>query len=147
MLMMIGLSLLKEVKLTMSDEISKALGLPSLPETKVDLLPAVQQIPGTDEKDFEYARGTMIATIEKGREALDGIMDVAQMSQNPRAYEVVAKMIDTMTNANEKLLQLQKQQKELSGETGSAAKTVNNNLFVGSTAELQAFLKKQNDTQ
>lgn len=131
----------------MSDEISKALGLPTLSNERVDLLPVVQSIPGTDEKDFEYARGTMIATIEKGREALDGIMDVAQMSQNPRAYEVVAKMIDTMTNANEKLLQLQKQQKELSGETGTAAKTVNNNLFVGSTAELQAFLKKQNDTQ
>jgi len=88
----------------------------------------------------------MIATIEKGREALDGILDVANMSQNPRSYEVVAKMIDTMVNANEKLLDLQKKQKELTGEVGNATKTVNNNLFVGSTAELQAFLKKQNES-
>ena len=129
----------------MSDEISKTLGLPALPEEKVERLPAIQKIPGADEKDYEYIRGTMIATIEKGREALDGILDVANMSQNPRSYEVVAKLIDSMVNANDKLLDLQKKQKELTGEVGNAAKTVNNNLFVGSTAELQAFLKKQNE--
>ena len=143
---MTGHLLLSVEILIMSDDISKALGLPTLKEVKVERLPAVQQIPGTEEKDYEYVRGTMIATIEKGREALDGILDVANMSQNPRSYEVVAKMIDTMVNANEKLLDLQKKQKELTGETGNAAKTVNNNLFVGSTAELQAFLKKQNES-
>lgn len=130
----------------MSEEISKALGLPMLPEAQVERLPMVHTAK-TDNEDYEFARGNMIATIDKGREALDGILEVANISQNPRSYEVVAKLIDSMTNANEKLLELQKRQKELSGETGPAAKTVNNNLFVGSTAELQAFLKKQNESQ
>jgi hypothetical protein len=130
----------------MSDEISKALGLSSLPDVRpVERLPAV--VPKVTDQDYEYARGNMIAVIEKGNEALSGILDVAGMSQNPRAYEVVAKMIDSVSAANEKLLDLQKKQKELAGETGSSAKTVNNNLFVGSTAELQAFLKKQNDSK
>lgn len=131
----------------MSDEISKTLGLSNITDvTPVERFPVVSA-PKSDNEDFEFARGNMIATIDKGREALDGILEVAQISQNPRSYEVVAKLIDSMANANEKLLQLQKQQKELSGETGPAAKTVNNNLFVGSTAELQAFLKKQNEPQ
>lgn len=129
----------------MSDEISKSLGLSPLPvEAKVERMPVVTT--KTDNEDYEFARGNMISTIDKGREALDGIMDVAQISQNPRAYEVVAKLIDSMTNASEKLLDLQKKQKDMTGETGQAAKTVNNNLFVGSTAELQAFLKKQNES-
>ena len=130
----------------MSDEISKALGLPSLTEVMpVERLPAI--VPKVTDEDYEYARGNMIAVIEKGNEALSGILDVAGMSQNPRAYEVVAKMIDSVSAANEKLLDLQKKQKDLAGETGPSAKTVNNNLFVGSTAELQAFLKKQNESK
>jgi len=130
----------------MSDEISKALGLSSLPDVRpVERLPAI--VPKVTDEDYEYARGNMIAVIEKGNEALSGILDVAGMSQNPRAYEVVAKMIDSVSAANEKLLDLQKKQKDLAGETGSSAKTVNNNLFVGSTAELQAFLKKQNESE
>jgi hypothetical protein len=130
----------------MSDEISKALGLSSHPDVRpVERLPAL--VPKVTDQDYEYARGNMIAVIEKGNEALSGILDVAGMSQNPRAYEVVAKMIDSVSAANEKLLDLQKKQKDLAGETGPSAKTVNNNLFVGSTAELQAFLKKQNDSK
>ena len=130
----------------MSDEISKALGLSSLPDVRpVERLPAV--VPKVTDEDYEYARGNMIAVIEKGNEALTGILDVAGMSQNPRAYEVVAKMIDSVSAANEKLLDLQKKQRDLAGETGPSAKTVNNNLFVGSTAELQAFLKKQNESK
>lgn len=129
----------------MSEEISRTLGLPSLPEARVERLPAVKA--DSTKQDFEFARGNMIATIDKGREALDGILEVASISQNPRSYEVVAKLIDSMTNASEKLLDLQKKQQDLTGESSQATKTVNNNLFVGSTAELQAFLKKQNDSQ
>lgn len=129
----------------MSEEISRTLGLSNLPDQKVDYLPSLQN---KSSDDFEFARGNMISTIDKGREALDGILEVAQISQNPRSYEVVAKLIDSMTNASEKLLDLQKKQKDISGETEQQkAKTVNNNLFVGSTAELQAFLKKQNESQ
>lgn len=95
--------------------------------------------------DFEYARGNLIAVIEKGQEALSGIVDVAGMSQHPRAYEVVATLIKTMADANKDLLELQKRKKDLTG-VGPNPTTVNNNLFVGSTLELQKLIKKQNES-
>lgn len=95
--------------------------------------------------DFEYARGNLITVIEKGQEALSGIVDVAGMSQHPRAYEVVATLIKTMADANKDLLELQKRKKDLTG-VGPNPTTVNNNLFVGSTLELQKLIKKQNES-
>lgn len=89
--------------------------------------------------DFEYARGNMINIIEKGNEALDGILNVAGQSQQPRSYEVAATLIKTLVDAQKDLLELQKKKKELTGE--SSTKTVTNNLFVGSTAELQKLIK------
>jgi hypothetical protein len=94
--------------------------------------------------DFEYARGNMIAAIEKGQEALSAILDVANMSQHPRAYEVAAKLLDSVSSANKDLLELQKRKADLTG-IGPKPTTVNNNLFVGSTAELQQLIKKQNE--
>lgn len=94
--------------------------------------------------DFELARGCMINTILKGQEALDGILEVAGMSQHPRSYEVAAKLVDSITNANKSLLELSKTRKDIDGTSG-VPKTVNNNLFVGSTAELQKLLKQQNE--
>lgn len=95
--------------------------------------------------DFEYARGNLIAVIEKGQEALSGVVDVAGMSQHPRAYEVVATLVKAVSDANKDLLELQKRKRDLKGEDGSAPTTVNNNLFVGSTAELQQLIKKKNE--
>jgi len=119
----------------MDDVISKALGL-----THVELPTAeVQEIPQI-ESDYEYARGNMISAIEKGQEALNGIIELAGMSQHPRSYEVAAKLLDSVTNANEKLLELTKKKMDISGEIGQP-KTINNNLFVGSTAELQRLIK------
>jgi len=119
----------------MDDVISKALGL-----THVELPTAeVQEIPQI-ESDYEYARGNMISAIEKGQEALNGIIELAGMSQHPRSYEVAAKLLDSVTNANEKLLELTKKKMDISGEIGHP-KTINNNLFVGSTAELQRLIK------
>jgi hypothetical protein len=96
--------------------------------------------------DFEFARGNMIAAIEKGQEALSGILDVAGMSQNPRSYEVVATLLKTVADANKDLLELQKRKMDLTG-VGPNPTTVNNNLFVGSTAELQQLIKKQSNEQ
>ena len=119
----------------MSEEISKALGL-----EHVVLPPAeVQEIPQV-ESDYEYARGNIIAAIEKGQEALSGILDVAGMSQHPRAYEVAAKLLDSVSSANKDLLDLTKKKMDISGELGQP-KTINNNLFVGSTSELQKLIK------
>ena len=96
--------------------------------------------------DFEYARGNMISAIEKGQEALSGVLEVAGMSQHPRAYEVAATLVKTLADANKDLLELQKRKKDLTG-VGPNPTTVNNNLFVGSTAELQQLIKKQNESR
>lgn len=101
-------------------------------------------MPKQTEGDFEYARGNIINILEKGNEALDGIMDVAQRSQSARAYEVVAGLLKNMSEMNKDLLELQKRKKDLMPESAKPT-TVNNNLFVGSTAELQKLLKKQRD--
>ena len=95
--------------------------------------------------DFEYARGNMLSAIEKGQEALSGVLEVAGMSQHPRAYEVAATLVKTLADANKDLLELQKRKKDLTG-VGPNPTTVNNNLFVGSTAELQQLIKKQNES-
>lgn len=91
--------------------------------------------------DFEYARGNMIAVIEKGQEALSGILDVAGMSQHPRSYEVVATLVKAVADANKDLLELSKKRKDLEKVDGGGPQTVNNNLYLGSTADLLKLLK------
>lgn len=125
------------------DPIASSLGLAPLEKVVTDVT-IETGVGDTTTTDFEYARGNMINIIEKGSEALDGIMQVAGMSQHPRSYEVVANLIKTMADANKDLLELSKKRKELTREDPSnGPKTVNQNLFVGSTAELQKFLKGQ----
>lgn len=91
--------------------------------------------------DFEYARGNMIAVIEKGQEALSGILDVASMSQHPRSYEVVATLVKAVADANKDLLELSKKRKDLEKVEHGGPQTVNNNLYLGSTADLLKLLK------
>lgn len=125
-----------------NDIISKVLNLPPLEEPEVERIE-----PDQVQDDFEYARGNMINIIEKGNEALDGILNVADQSQNPRSYEVVATIIKTMAETNKDLLELTKKKKELENLSGGTAKTINNNLFVGSTAELQKLIKDNGNTK
>jgi len=125
---------------TNSDEISKALDLPPLEMSKFTPIEPEPEF----KDDFEFARGNLINIIEKGSEALTGILDVASMSQHPRSYEVAANLIKTMSEVNKDLLELSKRKQDLEGTSGKPT-TVNNNLFVGSTAELQKLLKQQND--
>lgn len=102
------------------------------------------------DNDFEYARTNMYDIIEKGQEALTGILDVANMSQHPRSYEVAANLIKTLSEVNKDLLHLSKTKKEIDKVDGNveSSKTINNNLFVGSTSELQKMLKsKQNESE
>lgn len=125
-----------------NDQIAQTLDLAPLDQQPVTTVSSYGDTQVTD--DFEYARGNLIAAIEKGQEALTSIVDVAGMSQHPRAYEVVATLLKTVADANKDLLELQKRKKDLTG-IGPAPTTVNNNLFVGSTAELQKLIKKQNE--
>ena len=96
--------------------------------------------------DYEYARGSMITVIEKGNEALSDMLSVAQQSQQPRAYEVVATLLKTIADTNKDLLELQKKHKDIENMDGpQTPQTINNNLFVGSTYELQKLIKQQNE--
>jgi len=126
------------------DPISDALNMTPIQE----LIPAEKKKPPVkDITDFEYARGNMLNILEKGNEALDGILDVAQQSQHPRAFEVVAGLIKTLSDTNKDLLELQKRQKDINKQDDieSGPKTINNNLFVGSTTELQKLIKQQHE--
>lgn len=106
-------------------------------------LPAVIEQKKTTQvdADFEYARENMMEVINKGQEALFDLMDVARQSQHPRAYEVLATMMNTMLGASKDLLDLQaKKKKILDEDPGATPNQVTNNLFVGSTSELQKMI-------
>ena len=95
------------------------------------------------EKDYEYTRGNLYSIIEKGQEAINGILELAQDSEMPRAYEVAGQLIKSVSDATDKLMDLQKKVKDVNEEKESKGPTtVNNALFVGSTAELQKILKQ-----
>ena len=93
-------------------------------------------------KDYEYTRGNLYSIIEKGQEAINGILELAQDSEMPRAYEVAGQLIKSVSDSTDKLMDLQKKLKDVEEETKvKGPSTVNNALFVGSTAELQKLLK------
>ena len=94
------------------------------------------------ERDYEYTRGNLYSIIEKGQEAIDGILELAQESEMPRAYEVAGQLIKSVSDATDKLMDLQKKLKDVNEEQQSKGpNTVNNALFVGSTAELAKLIK------
>ena len=100
------------------------------------------------EKDYEYTRGNLYSIIEKGQEAINGILELAQESEMPRAYEVAGQLIKSVSDATDKLMDLQKKLKDVNEEQETKGPTtVNNALFVGSTAELQKLLKGQNTSK
>ena len=98
--------------------------------------------------DADYSRANYYNLIEKGNEALDGILEVAKESQHPRAYEVAANMIKNLSDVTEKLMILQKQQLDLKPKEAAPTNiNVDKAVFVGSTAELLKKLKNEsNDT-
>ena len=106
---------------------------------------------GVDPKDvqddYEFSRATYYNLIEKGQEGLEQMMEVARESEHPRAYEVLASMLKNVSDINDKLMDLNKKRKDISREEQKAlpGSTTNNNLFVGSTTELQRLLMDSND--
>ena len=94
------------------------------------------------EKDYKYTRGQLYSIIEKGQEAINGILELAQESEMPRAYEVAGQLIKNVADATDKLMDLQKKLKDVEEEKqAKGPSTVNNALFVGSTADLAKMLK------
>lgn len=127
-----------------NDPIGKALGLPPVENST-----AVQNIitdahNDSAAADFETARANIHNIIDNGQEAMFKLSQIADSSQHPRAFEVLSKLMDTMLNANKELMNLQtkiREIKSVDSPISDQAKTVhNNNLFVGSTAELQKML-------
>lgn len=93
-------------------------------------------------RDYEYTRGQLYSLIEKGQEAIDGIMEISQEQGSARAYEVTGQLIKSVADATDKLLDLQKKMRDIEDPKEKGPSNVTNALFVGSTAELQKLLKK-----
>ena len=95
------------------------------------------------EKDYKYTRGQLYSLIEKGQEAINGIMEVAGESASPRAYEVAGQLIKSVADSTDKLMDLQKKMKDIDEDSTKTQNNVTNNaLFVGSTSELSKLLKQ-----
>ena len=94
------------------------------------------------EKDYRYTRGQLYSLIEKGQEAINGIMEVAGESASPRAYEVAGQLIKSVADSTDKLMDLQKKLKDVNEDSPKTNNVTNNALFVGSTSELSKMLKK-----
>ena len=127
------------------ESIDKALNI-----SEPDIVPIKKESPKKDdrvkineiEKDYEYTRANLYSIIEKGQEAINGIMEVAGESASPRAYEVAGQLIKSVADTTDKLMDLQKKLKDVNEDSPKTNNVTNNALFVGSTSELSKMLKK-----
>ena len=111
---------------------------------EVDAIVKADEAPKVDEvkKDYDYTRGNLYSLIEKGQEAINGIMEVAGETASPRAYEVAGQLIKSVADTTDKLADLHKKVKDIEADNPKTQNTVTNNaLFVGSTSELSKMLK------
>ena len=126
------------------DELEKAMNVKTeiVKETKSVKVKPVKNEGDDPQKDYEYSRAQLYNLVEKGQEAINGILDVCQDSQHPRAYEVAGQLIKSVADTTDKLADLHKKVKDIEADNPKTQSTVTNNaLFVGSTAELQKMLK------
>ena len=132
--------------MTQDARIDEILEITSLvPTSELKPEPPVRIKPKTDGKDddidYNYARENYYNLIERNQDAIEEMLEIAKQSEHPRAFEVVGQLIKSGLDANKELMGLHKTKKELSIERGGPTTTVNNAVFVGSTAELQKLLK------
>ena len=113
------------------------------PEVVKEKMEKVKESVDDVKKDYEYTRGNLYSIIEKGQEALNGIVELAQESKMPRAYEVAGQLIKNVADATDKLMKLQKELKDVNEESTKGPTNVTNALFVGSTADLAKLLKSE----
>ena len=134
----------------LEDKVNEILGIDK-PEPKKEIVkqefkPAVPRKEDNNkadvDNDYKYSRENYYNLIERGQEAIDGILDIAREGQHPRAYEVAGQLIGQVGQTVDKLQDLQKKLKDLKELPKSANPQIKNALFVGSTAELQKMLKK-----
>lgn len=127
------------------DGLRDALNLPEV--QKKENLPAIVEETKGDplEVDYDEARKNLKDVIGKGKDALEGLLLLAQSTDSPRAYEVVGQLIKTISDVSKDLIDLQKRVKDIRGEALAPSTIVNNAVFIGSTAELQAIINGRKD--
>ncbi len=139
----------------LEERVNEILGLdkpeePKTPATSKEFQPPVprKEDKGKDDigNDYDHSRESYYNLIDKGNEAIEGILEIAKEGQHPRAYEVAGQLIGQVANTVDKLQDLQKKLKDLKEVPKSANANIKNALFVGSTAELQKMLKGNNES-
>ena len=139
----------------LEDKVNEILGIdkpePKKEIVKQDFKPVVPRREDNDKADvdneYKYSRENYYNLIERGQEAIEGILDIAREGQHPRAYEVAGQLIGQVGQTVDKLQDLQKKLKDLKELPKTANQNIKNALFVGSTAELQKMLKKDENTK
>jgi len=134
----------------LEDKVNEILGIESTEKPTLESIVKIDNppVPRVEDKnkpdidnDYNYSRESYYSLIEKGQEAIEGILEIAKEGQHPRAYEVAGQLITNVANTVDKLQDLQKKLKELKDLPKSASPQIKNALFVGSTKELQQMLK------
>ena len=131
------------------DIIDEALGAVELAKSEPVEKKVIPRPQETDdiENDYKYQRENFYNLVEKGTDAIEGILEIARESEHPRTYEVAGNLIKQVAEVTEKLGELQEKMKRLKEVPNNAPKSVTNALYVGSTAELQKLLKGKNNGQ
>jgi len=136
------------------DKVNEILGIESTEKPTLESIVKVDNppVPRIEDRnkpdidnDYNYSRESYYNLIEKGQEAIEGILEIAKEGQHPRAYEVAGQLITNVANTVDKLQDLQKKLKDLKDLPKFASPQIKNALFVGSTAELQKMLKSKNE--
>jgi hypothetical protein len=119
------------------------LGITDVVETTTSqvTLPQVKKPDEESDNDYKYQRENFYRLVERGQDAIDGILELAKESEHPRSYEVAGQLIKNVADVTEKLGELQLKMQKLKEVPSNAPKNVTNALFVGSTSELQKMLK------
>ena len=128
------------------DKLNEVLGIAEEPNELEVIQKETKDLVMPEDKDpdidFETGRKNLYNLIDKGNEAIDGILNLAKEGEHPRAYEVAGQLIKTVSEVSQNLLDLQDKLKKVKEVPNTGPKNVTNALFVGSTTELQKMLKK-----
>ena len=126
------------------DKLDKTFNIDSAIEKVEDTTTEIKKLSDNKDlqNDYEYSRGQLYNLVEKGQEAINGILDVAQNSDHPRAYEVAGNLIKNVADITDKVVEPQGKMKDINQEKKQTTNNVTNAMFVGSTSELQKMLKE-----
>lgn len=134
-------------KTKMEENFEEIFDLPSNDDVEGELIIDTPKKPlspeGSDDvdTDYQYARENLYNVIERGSDALNTLVEIANQSESPRAFEIVSTLIKTLSDANKDLLEVQTKVKKLKEETATGPKNVTNALFIGNTSELQKLIR------